>query len=864
MSENELQSSNQGEEQEDPVEAFMSLDNWPSSSEILMVGFVIVNVVGIRHYDGIIRGREMVGLVRDELNPYDPNAIKVLNTRSKQVGYIERSAASVLSPLLDDRAIIIEGIVPRVSGRDNIFKVPCQIHIFSRLEEFERVKVAIARGGLQLISESSASFTLSEAVVIKVTRGVVEERSVDEIFKMLDLKVCNEGAAKPLDPPKNMIKSELFSHQKEGLGWLVSRENSCDLPPFWEAKDGVYVNDLTNYQSVIKPEPMRGGIFADDMGLGKTLTLLSLIAYDKWAYTGHSCSNVDAENDEEPGKENFFPLFRKVSKRGRSSIKAETSKKKQKTEDFNNKPSGSMESRTTLIVCPPSVFSAWITQLEEHTKVGCFKVYIYYGERTNDPEELQKYDIVLTTYSTLAIEQSSQESPINKIEWRRIILDEAHVIKNVNSQQSRAVINLKAKRRWAVTGTPIENSSLDLFSLMAFLKFEPFSVKSLWNSLIQRPLAQGDEKGISRLQVLMATLSLRRTKEKGLVGLPSKTIETCFVNLREEEREIYDQMEGEAQRIVKRYISAESLVVNYSTVLSILVRLRQICTHLALCPSDIKALLPPCKIEDVKNNPTLLEKLLSVLQDGEDFDCPICISPPTDVVITSCAHIFCRSCILKTIKKTKPCCPMCRHPLSESDLFRSPPQPSQTSSSSGASSNSSSKVAALLKLLSESREASPATKSIIFSQFRKMLFLLEEPLKEAGFKTIRLDGSLNAKKRAEVISEFGDLASNGPTILLASLRASSAGINLTAASRVYLMEPWWNPAVEEQAMDRVHRIGQTEDVKIVRLIAINTIEERILQLQENKKLLARKAFGKRGSKDQREINMDDLHRLMNL
>lgn len=145
-----------------------------------------------------------------------------------------------------------------------------------------------------------------------------------------------------------------------------------------------------------------------------------------------------------------------------------------------------------------------------------------------------------------------------------------------------------------------------------------------------------------------------------------------------------------------------------------------------------------------------------------------------------------------------------------------------------------------------------------------MLLLLEEPLKKSGFNILRLDGSMNAKKRSCVIEEFGDLSPSGPTILLASLRASGTGINLTCANHVYLLEPWWNPAVEEQAMDRVHRIGQKEDVKIVRMIAKNSIEERVLELQEKKKTLAKDAFGKRGQKEKKEVNVDDLRTLMSL
>lgn len=256
--------------------------------------------------------------------------------------------------------------------------------------------------------------------------------------------------------------------------------------------------------------------------------------------------------------------------------------------------------------------------------------------------------------------------------------------------------------------------------------------------------------------------------------------------------------------------------------------------------------------------------MVEVLQDGEDFDCPICISPPTDVVITCCAHIFCQACIVKTLQRTKPCCPLCRRPLSQSDLFSAPQTSSDDDNTMSSKTTMSSKVSALLKLLVASRDQNPLTKSVVFSQFRKMLIYLEEALRTAGFKTLRLDGSMNANKRAQVIKEFGVSGHEAPTILLASLKASGTGINLTAASQVYLLEPWWNPAVEEQAMDRVHRIGQKEDVKIVRLIAGNSIEERILELQEKKKKLAKEAFGKRATKDRRDMGADDLISLVPL
>lgn len=265
-----------------------------------------------------------------------------------------------------------------------------------------------------------------------------------------------------LEPPEEVIKSELFLHQKEGLWWLAHRENSSELPPFWEEKNGCYMNLLTNCETKTRPEPLRGGTFADDMGSGKTLTLISLIAFDKYPTT--------------------LPF----------SISDEVQEEKSCCE------------KPTLIVCPSSVLSTWTTQLKDHTTPGSLKVYMYYGNRTKNAEELKKCDIVLTTYNILANEDSRLDFPAKKVNWWRVILDEAHVIKHWNTGKCRAVCHLKTNRRWVVTGTPIQNDSSDLFSVMVFLRLnEPFSFKSgYWKFYIQQPLDTSNETGLSRLQVI--------------------------------------------------------------------------------------------------------------------------------------------------------------------------------------------------------------------------------------------------------------------------------------------------------------------------------------------------------------------------
>ncbi|XP_010909058.1 putative SWI/SNF-related matrix-associated actin-dependent regulator of chromatin subfamily A member 3-like 1 [Elaeis guineensis] len=839
-----------------------------SSSSSYLAGFVIANIVGLRYYSGTISGREMVGLVREPFNPHDANAIKVLNTRMAQVGHIERSVAAVIAPLLDSRLLSVEGIVPKPPKNRNPYRLPCQVHIFARPDAIPLVRDALDRGDLQLIDESDPQFALSEAAIVQERNSNSKSkagngaRRIDDIFALVGTE--DEEKSVQLEPPKEVVVSELYAHQKEGLGWLVRRENSSDLPPFWEERSGKFVNVLTNYQSHERPEPLRGGIFADDMGLGKTLTLLSLIASN-----GPGSTSISSVNSLEGEDETSITSGRQ--KKSNSGKNAGRARKRRKLDD-GVRSTEVLGPKTTLVVCPPSVFSSWITQLEEHTRPGSLKVYLYHGERTRETKELLRYDIVLTTYSTLAAEFSDPESPMKEIEWLRVILDEAHLIKNFAAQQTKAVIALKAERRWAVTGTPIQNSSFDLFSLMAFLRFQPFSIKYYWQTLVQRPLAQGSKHGLSRLQALMGTISLRRTKDnqsgnKSMVGLPTKTIETCLVELSAEEREYYDHMESEAQNTVREYIDADTVLRNYSTVLHIILRLRQICNDMALCPSDIKSFLPSDTLEDVTRNPELLKKLASLVEDGDDFDCPVCLSPPIKAVITTCAHIFCQACILRTLKHLNACCPICRHPLSKSDLFLAPSTQSSKDDESKAfisGRSVSSKVSTLLKLLLETKKQNHTVKSVIFSQFRKMLLLLEEPLKSAGFGILRLDGSMSARKRSEVIKEFGNSGPGAPTVLLASLRAAGAGINLTAASRVYLVEPWWNPALEEQAMDRVHRIGQQQEVRVVRLIVRDSIEERILELQERKKKLASGAFGSKAAKEQKQMRVEDVRIVMHL
>ncbi|KAJ6316831.1 hypothetical protein OIU78_020003 [Salix suchowensis] len=246
-------------------------------------------------------------------------------------------------------------------------------------------------------------------------------------------------------------------------------------------------------------------------------------------------------------------------------------------------------------------------------------------------------------------------------------------------------------------------------------------------------------------------------------------------------------------------------------------RLRQMFNNSAPFSLYLKSLLPSAYIGDASDHPELLRKLIGVLHEDEDFDCAICYFPPTDAVITKCKHVFCKRCILR---RTRNSCPICRGPLSISDLFSAPPQYIEEPGRFPVTIPS--KVSTLIKLLKESRDVRSTSKSVVFTLFQKTLL-------------------------------------GQDTVLLANVKVSGAGINLTAASEVYLPEPWCGTRHlrSGQYIDRVLQYGQTKNVRIVRLIVDNSIEERISAMQERKKQ-AIEASGRQGPEERREVSKEDL------
>ncbi|XP_010629496.1 transcription termination factor 2 isoform X2 [Fukomys damarensis] len=603
--------------------------------------------------------------------------------------------------------------------------------------------------------------------------------AIDELHRSLESR---PGEAAVAEDPAG-LKVPLLLHQKQALAWLLWRESQ-------------------------KP---RGGILADDMGLGKTLTMIALILTQK---------NREKSNEKDKVALTW------ISKNDSSVC----------------------TSRGTLIVCPASLIHHWKNEVEKRVTGNKLRVCLYHGpHRNRRAKVLSTYDIVITTYSLLAkeIPTKKQEeevpgadlgvegfsTPLLQIVWARIVLDEAHNVKNPSVQTSMAVCKLQARARWAVTGTPIQNNLLDMYSLLKFLRCSPFDEFNLWKSQVDN----GSKKGGERLSILTKSLLLRRTKDqldstgKPLVLLPQRKCQLHHLKLSEDEETVYNVFFARSRSALQSYLKKHETGGNQSGrspdnpfirvarefgssepgglvaadwqqpstvhILSQLLRLRQCCCHLSL----LKSVLDPAELKSEGLGLSLEEQLntltLSELQDAE----------PSATVSLHGAHF-------------------------KVELFED--------------TRGSTKISSLLAELEAIRRNSGSQKSVIVSQWTSMLRVVALHLKRHGLSYASIDGSVNPKQRMDLVEAFNH--SRGPQVMLISLLAGGVGLNLTGGNHLFLLDMHWNPSLEDQACDRIYRVGQQKDVVIHRFICEGTVEEKILQLQEKKKDLAKQVLSGSG------------------
>ena len=659
------------------------------------------------------------------------------------------------------------------------------------------------------------------------------------------------------------LKVKLLPHQIDGAAWMRDKETG------------------TKKTRGVLP---KGGILADDMGLGKTIQSIALLL-----------------TNPKPSVESVKPL----------------AGSKDKPSPFANVDKG------TLVVAPLALIKQWEGEIQNRVeKSHTLKVCVHHGpQRAKNFKDLKKYDVVITTYHTLVSEHSSSEGALKVgcfgLKWYRVILDEAHSIKNRNAKAAKAACALDAVYRWCLTGTPMQNNLDELQSLIHFLRIKPFDDLNAWREQITRPMTNG-RGGLAtkRLQVYLKAFMKRRTKDilkqdgalksgdgdatakgKGnTFKIVARTVEKIEANFTPEERAFYTRLETRTDKSLEQMMAGNK--VSYASALVLLLRLRQACNHPQLVKGDL------AKERDTFTNGSGSQTPSRKKAGADEIDsiadmlgglsvatkrCDVCQTELSSK-LSSTGAIRCEDCqadlenddLKSKVKKhgkkgsrdkQKPLRKQhskTRRIVDDSDedededihptrrkvnggvnLLTDNEESSKASSEvdddsdedegDGSSSEEdaagslmmSTKIRHLLSILNTDANQH---KYIVFSFFTSMLDLIEPYLKRDGLVYTRYDGQMRNDMREASLER---LRTHSKTrILLCSLRAGSLGLNLTAASRVVILEPFWNPFVEEQAIDRVHRLNQTEDVIVYKMTIKDTVEARILDLQERKRELA--------------------------
>lgn len=670
-----------------------------------------------------------------------------------------------------------------------------------------------------------------------------------------------------MDPP-DTLQCELRPYQKQALYWMTRLEKgqcidsaATTLHPCWEAyhlanKRGhiVYLNAFSGDATTEFPSTLqmaRGGILADAMGLGKTIMTISLLlAHSERSgssvgqLTSHSVESSEVSSSV---SDNFIDSQKMMAK-----VSGFDKLMKQKT---------TLMDGGSLIVCPMTLLGQWKAEIETHVQPGSLSFYVHYGQsRPKDAKILAQSDVVITTYGVLASEFSTENADDNgglySVRWFRVVLDEAHTIKSSKSQISMAAAALVADRRWCLTGTPIQNNLEDLYSLLRFLRVEPWGNWAWWNKLIQKPFEEGDGRGLKLVQSILKSIMLRRTKHstdrdgRPILVLPPADVQVIYCELSEAEKDFYEALFKKSKVKFDQFVEQGRVLHNYASILELLLRLRQCCDHpfLVMSRGDTQEYSDLDKLArrflkgsqnsmegEVKDVPSkaYIQEVVEKLRKGEDGECPICLEAFEDAVLTPCAHRLCRECLLGSWRNaTSGLCPVCRKVISRQELITAPTE-SRFQVDIDKNWVESTKVAFLLRELEMLRIS--GSKSIVFSQWTAFLDILQIPLSRSKIPFVRLDGTLNQQQREKVIRQFSE--DSNILVLLMSLKAGGVGINLTAASNAFVLDPWWNPAVEEQAVMRIHRIGQTKSVMIKRFIVKGTVEERMEVVQARKQRL---------------------------
>ncbi|KAJ5349135.1 Helicase C-terminal [Penicillium brevicompactum] len=865
-----------------------------------------------------------VELQRPANAPRGSTQIDVIDPHGHKFGKIDAKTAQGLCPLLDDAVVSTVEVTARLNIRR---KLPHEvvgsptsgfwhatINVYGQRQRADAIGKFLSLRNVWLgtpnsVENGTPTFNphaevrrqqAAAAAAASINRERIaptiryESRTAEEVndavTKMFDQLI--KADIPTMEQPDGVL-TPLLHHQKQALWFMTDKEQPRKFGPREEDNNSLWREVIRSdgrrqYKEIIsgitmdqKPKEALGGLLADMMGLGKTLSILSLIT-----------SSLDQANEW-----------------------TEMAPSPQLVRDVP----GIRNTRTTLLVAPLSAVSNWVTQIRDHLKERTLSLCVFHGPtRTTDLDELSEYDIVITTYSTILSEisgrgaKAGRVSPLNRMNMFRIVLDEAHTIRERNAAQTRAIISLNANRRWSVTGTPIQNRMDDLFSVTNFLQIYPYSERGSFAQHISGPVKSGNPS-LTNLRVIVDSFTLRRVKDR--INLPPRDEQFVILPFSDKEKQLHDFFRNESQGMMNVIAGQNKVKMGgkmYHHVLKAMMILRQVSAHgkELLDTSDRErakghSANDAIDLEDGESDDTTsaTEKqaysMFDLMQQApappqchqcsEQLQEPLTSSGevrPKDPIafLLPCWCVFCPNCFSGykdafdsafesgTISEIR--CPSCDGWTTMNYSAITPEgvasheagkererEARKVGKHFGDYEGPHTKTMALINYLQETVEKSkelvgePPIKSVVFSAWTSHLDLIEVALTNnnlSGFT--RLDGSMTLPARTRALEEFAK--NDSITILLATIGAGGVGLNLTSASQVFIMEPQYNPAAVAQAVDRVHRLGQTRPVRIIQLIMKDSIEVKILELarkkqQEADMTMDRKKLDKREAQEAR-------------
>ncbi|MBK1810113.1 DEAD/DEAH box helicase [Clostridium sp. YIM B02505] len=562
------------------------------------------------------------------------------------------------------------------------------------------------RSGKKYYKASDKGFIMLDDPMLQNLNKVLESLNIKESSLLNDKVDLDKYNALYLNDKINKYLSGNIVKKDDSFSKLIDsfegvNKEKISIPKQLNCQMRNYQIDGYKWLKTLKKYGF-GGILADEMGLGKTLQTISLLLSEK--------------------------------------------------EDQKTNPS--------IVICPTSLLYNWKEELERFAP--SLRVLIYYGSKANRSrleEEFKNVDVILTTYPIVRIDiEELKEHTFNIA-----IIDEAQNIKNSISQNSRSVKELRAENRFALTGTPIENSLMELWSIFDFIMPGFLFSSNSFKKKYELPIIKDDDKtALNELLSKVTPFILRRKKKDVLSELPPKIERKVSVELNKEQRKLYSTYVKIYKNEIQANIEKNGVNKSKLQILSALTRLRQLCCD------------PSTFINDYTGGSSKLDTLYELIE----------------------------SCIQE------------------------------------------------------------GHRILLFSQFTSALKNIEKHLQETGISYMYLDGSVKSEERLKLVNSFN---SGNSSVFLISLKAGGAGLNLTSADVVIHFDPWWNPAVEDQATDRAHRIGQENSVEVIKLIAKGTIEEKIYKLQEKKKDIINNVMEEESiaSSVISTMNIDDIKELFN-